>query len=293
MNILVTGGYGCLGSSFLHYIHTKPEINTIVNIDRVLNHENVKNAPRGPKIRHFTTNINNVDMVDNILYIHNITHVVNFANLSDGDVMSTNVIDLNIFLNICKKKDLQRFHHISTCDIYGASNTVKTRAAESSPYITQSLYTASKAASNLIVSAYGKDNNMPVSISNCCNLFESLPTLNAFVQKNIDDILHNNKLTACSAGVYEWLDVADHNAAVWSILTDEKCANNTYNINGFIFTQQMVRDMLFALLGDSTDEVTSLSINNKLYQTLDWQPAIALQSFLQQSIDTYWSSVEA
>jgi len=120
MNILVTGGYGCLGSSFLHYIHTKPEVNKIVNIDSVLDQTNIKNAPRGPKVKHFTTNINNVGMVGNILSAYSITHVVNFANLSQGDIMSTNVADLYTLLNLCKEKGIQRFHHISTSHIYGA-----------------------------------------------------------------------------------------------------------------------------------------------------------------------------
>jgi len=88
------------------------------------------------------------------------------------------------------------------------------------------------------------------------------------------------------------LDVADHNAAVWSILTNEECAGNTYNIDGFVFNQQMLRDMLFILLGDTSEKASELSINNKVTQTLNWTPSVELLSLVQQNIDAYWSSVE-
>ena len=191
MNLLVTGGAGFIGSNLLHHIIERPEIDRLVNLDcltyagHLLNLEEVS---RHPKYAFEKVDLRDKAAVIEVLQRHAVTHVMHLAAESHvdrsitgpADFIHTNVVGTFNLLEACRaawsgpssilhpSSSSPRFHHISTDEVFGSLGATG-YFTETTPYAPNSPYSASKAASDMLVRAYHHTYGLPMVITNCSN----------------------------------------------------------------------------------------------------------------------------
>ncbi len=248
--LLVTGGAGFIGSNFIHYLFSLNGENlNVVNVDKLtyagnpLSLNDISN--RFPENYHFEkVDIADYDSLDKVFMRYNPDIVVHFAAESHVDRSITGpkeFIDTNIngTFNLLEcarkywndKKDVL-FHHVSTDEVYG-SLTDEGFFYETTAYDPHSPYSASKASSDHLVSAYYHTYGLPVTISNCSNNYGPYQFPEKLIPVMINNMLESKPLPVYGKGlnVRDWLYVEDHCRAIWTIITKGK-RGETYNIGG-------------------------------------------------------------
>jgi dTDP-glucose 4,6-dehydratase len=335
-NILITGGAGFIGSHVVRLMVTKYPEYQIFNLDALTyagNLENLKDIEQSPNYHFVKADILNADALKEIFQKHSITDVIHLAAeshvdrsiVSPLDFVYTNVIGTVNLLNTAKdfwKGDLSYenahdgswdqkrdhlFYHISTDEVYGSLGK-EGLFKETTPYDPNSPYSASKAASDHFVRAYGETYHLPIVVSNCSNNYGP----NHFPEKLIPLFIHNiiNKkvLPVYGDGLYtrDWLYVIDHARAIDLIFHEGK-KGDTYNIGGFnewtnidlvkLLCTQM-DEKLGRAKGESEGLITYVKDRpghdrryaidaTKLNQELGWSPSVTFEQGLAATIDWY------
>lgn len=335
-NILITGGAGFIGSHVVRLMVNKYADYQIFNIDALTyagNLENLKDIEQAPNYHFVKANILEPDALKEIFQKHSITDVIHLAAeshvdrsiISPLDFVYTNVIGTVNLLNTAKefwKGDMsyekahdgswntQRdhlFYHISTDEVYGSLGK-EGLFTETTAYDPNSPYSASKAASDHFVRAYGETYHLPIVISNCSNNYGP----NHFPEKLIPLFIHNiiNKkpLPVYGDGLYtrDWLYVIDHARAIDMIFHQGK-RSDTYNIGGFnewtnIDLVKLMCAQMDIKLGRTVGESEALityvkdrpghdrryAIDaTKLNKELGWSPSVNFEQGLDATIDWY------
>lgn len=241
MNIMVTGGCGFIGSNFINLIANKSEVNHIINIDLMTYAADKNNVEANEKIKHFDINITDSTAMAAFLVNYNITHIAHFAAEShvDNSIKSpkefirTNVVGTFSLLEAARfHKNLKRFHHVSTDEVYGSLGEFG-YFSETTPYDPRSPYSASKASSDHLVNAYHHTYKLPTTISNCSNNYGPCQHKEKLIPKIIQNIKKGIKVPVYGNGqnIRDWLYVSDHCEAIWEILLNG-LEGNTYNVGG-------------------------------------------------------------
>ena len=131
------------------------------------------------------------------------------------------------------EKDLFRFHHISTDEVYGDLEGTDDFFTEQTPYSPSSPYSASKAASDHLVRAWGRTYGLPVIITNCSNNYGPYHFPEKLIPHMILNALHGKPLPVYGDGsqIRDWLYVEDHAKALIKVVTKGEIGE-TYNIGG-------------------------------------------------------------
>jgi len=273
MNILVTGGLGFIGSNFIKYIINKKEVNIIINIDTITkrnsaaNKKNAESFQNHPNYKFYDFWLDILDYspakeeFKKIIKQYNITHIVHFAAESHVDnsisdprrFIQSNILGTFNLLEIIRDFPEIRFHHISTDEVYGSLGK-EGKFTETTAYAPNSPYSASKAASDMLVRAYNHTFKSLVTISNCSNNYGPNQHNEKFIPVVINSILNNKKIPVYGNGknIRDWIFVEDHCEAVWFILNNGKIGE-TYNVGG-------------------NCEKTNLEIINDICQVLNLNP---------------------
>jgi dTDP-glucose 4,6-dehydratase len=231
--------------------------------------------------------------------------------------VKTNVIGTMNLLNVAKKywKDNfegKRFYHISTDEVYGSLGETGL-FTETTSYDPNSPYSASKAASDHFVRAYGETYGLPYVITNCSNNYGP----NHFPEKLIPLFIHNiiekKALPVYGDGKYtrDWLFVEDHAVAIDLVFHKGK-NHETYNIGGFnewqnIDLVKLLCKQMDAKLGRAAGESEKLiayvkdrpghdlryAIDaSKINKELGWKPSVTFEQGLERTIDWYLTNKE-
>jgi dTDP-glucose 4,6-dehydratase len=180
--ILITGGAGFIGSHVVRlFVNKYPEYN-IINLDSLTyagNLENLKDIEQAPNYSFIKADIRDAGQMMDIFTRNNIGGVIHLAAESHVDrsiqdpnaFIETNVLGTANLLNAARtqwngKMEEKRFYHVSTDEVYGSLGETGF-FLETTPYDPQSPYSASKAASDHLVRAYGNTYHLPFVISNC------------------------------------------------------------------------------------------------------------------------------
>ncbi len=178
MKLLVTGGMGFIGSSFIHYMLNRyPDLH-IVNYDALTYAgcmDNVREAENSPRYSFIRGDITDKSAVRHIM-AEGIEAVVHFAAESHVDrsiqdsrpFVHTNILGTLNLLDAAKQHGIRRFIHISTDEVYGSLGS-RGLFTEQSPLSPNSPYSASKAGSDLLARSYFHTFGMPVIITRCSN----------------------------------------------------------------------------------------------------------------------------
>jgi dTDP-glucose 4,6-dehydratase len=244
-NLLVTGGAGFIGSSFVGQQVKKG--NKVIVLDKLTyagKKENLTWIGNGYEL--IIGDIIDENLVAKIVQEHDIDKIIHFAAESHVDnsiknpdaFITTNINGTHSLLKIAlqqyQKKPNFHFHHISTDEVFGDLPLEgNDRFTEETPYNPSSPYSASKAASDHLVRAYHKTYNLPITISNCSNNYgprqhdeKLIPTI---IRKAING--ENIGIYGDGKNVRDWIHVDDHNRAVDLILEKGKIGE-TYCIGG-------------------------------------------------------------
>ena len=248
MKVLVTGGLGFIGSSFIREL-AKSDNYTIANIDSKSYASNLDAISEFEEIKKYSfyhENICDESAMQKIFHEFSPDWIVNFAAEThvDRSIDSPqNFIDTNIFgtYNLLQssldyysknKKSSFRFLHISTDEVYGDVQNISP-PDENSPYFPNSPYSASKASSDHLVRAWNKTFGLPTLISNCTNNYGPFQFPEKLIPLIIIKALNREKLPVYGDGsqIRDWLHVEDHAKAIL-ILLKKGLVGESYNISG-------------------------------------------------------------
>ena len=182
MKILVTGGAGFIGSNFIFYMRRKHPDDTLVCLDKLTyagNLETLASVMDQPDFRFIRADIADREAVYRIFEAEKPDVVVNFAAESHVDrsienpavFLETNVMGTQVLLDACRKYGIQRYHQVSTDEVYGDLPLDRPDLffTEQTPLHTSSPYSASKASADLLCNAYQRTYGLPITISRCSN----------------------------------------------------------------------------------------------------------------------------
>jgi dTDP-glucose 4,6-dehydratase len=249
--LLVTGGAGFTGANFVHHWISGHREDRVVVLDALTyagKRANLEAVEHLETFRFVHGNICNPELVENLLRQERIDTIVHFAAESHVDrsitgpaaFIETNVIGTHVLLQSARTVwsqqrglDTNRFHHVSTDEVYGSLGPVDPPFREESPYAPNSPYSASKAAANHLVRAYHQTYGLQVTTSNCCNNYGPYHFPEKLIPLCIVNMLNGRTLPVYGDGrnIRDWLHVSDHCRAIELIL-DRGRAGEVYNVGG-------------------------------------------------------------
>ena len=304
--IFVTGAAGFIGSNFVHYLKSQG-YDDIVVIDKLTYAASTDNlSPLTFPIE--IVDIANKDQLEGAFRKYRPRFIFHFAAESHVDnsiedatpFLDTNVRGTLNLLELSVKYDIERYHHKSTDEVYGALGYDDPPFTEETPYNPQNPYSASKAASDHFVTAFGNTHGLPVVITNCSNNYGPRQHKEKLIPKTISNILQNKPIPVYAQGqnIRDWIYVEDHCRAileVWYI----GGYGQKYNIGGecevknIDLVKTIIRLMnasedLIEFVEDRPGHDLRYAIDNaKIKKTALFQPQYNLETGLKKTIDWY------
>ena len=233
--ILVTGGCGFIGSDFLRQMVVKYPKTIFVNLDALTYAGSIEKVEAIKDMENYIFvhgNICDKNLVDNLFEKYNFDKVVHFAAESHVDnsiknseiFLETNIMGTHVLLEACRIYGIERFHHISTDEVYGDLPLDKPELlfTEDTPIQPSSPYSMSKAASDMLVQSYGRTHDINYTISRCSNNYGEFQDSEKLIPTVIRKIKNNQSIPIYGTGenVRDWIYVGEHNAGVEAILLD-------------------------------------------------------------------------
>jgi dTDP-glucose 4,6-dehydratase len=310
MNILVTGGAGFIGSNFTRFWVEQHPTDHVVVLDLLTyagNRPNLDDVEE--RITFVQGDIADFELVEQLLRDAGIDVVVNFAAeshnsaavLDPGPFFRTNVVGTQTLLEAARTIGIDRFHHISTCEVYGDlaldSDELFT---ESSPYRPRTPYNASKAGADHAVRAYHETYGLPVTITNCANNYGPYQfpekVIPVFVTSALDD--QPLQMYASTENRREWIHALDHCAAIDAVLERGR-VGETYHVGtGVEKSIEEIADGVLAEL-DKPDGLKTIIPDrpghdrryvldwSKIRRELGWEPRIPFDRGLAETVAWY------
>jgi len=312
MRLLVTGGAGFIGSNFVRYWASEHPDDRVVVLDALTyagNRANLEGVEGKGAVSFVRGDIANQELVEHLLESEAITTVVNFAAESHNSLaildparfFRTNVLGTQALCDAARKVGVERFHHISTCEVYGDLALDSDESFnEESPYRPRTPYNASKAGSDHVVRSYGETFGLEATITNCCNNYgpyqfpeKVIPLFSALA-------LSDSPLTlyASTENRREWLHVRDHCRAVELVLLDG-AAGETYHVgSGEEASIMEIADGVLAATGRDASLKTIvpdrpghdrryLLDSSKIRRELGWAPTVTFEQGLAETVAWY------
>jgi dTDP-glucose 4,6-dehydratase len=310
VRILVTGGAGFIGSNFVRWWLERYADDHVVVLDALTYAGNRASlADVDDRIAFVEGDICNDELVEALLREHEVEVVVNFAAESHNSLavvdparfFRTNVLGTQALLHASRAAGVERFHHVSTCEVYGdLPLDTEEVFTEESAYRPRTPYNASKAGADHAVRAYFETFGLPVTITNCSNNYGAYQfpekVIPLFTTNALDDA--PLPLYASTQNKREWLHVLDHCAAIDVVLRRGR-EGETYNVgSGVEKTVEEIADSVLELTGKPASLKTIvpdrpghdrryLLDSTKLREGLGWQPGHEWDEGLADTVRWY------
>jgi dTDP-glucose 4,6-dehydratase len=310
VRLLVTGGAGFIGSNFVRYWLERHPDDHVVAYDLLTyagNRESLSDLE--DRFVFVRGDIGDEELARAALRDEAIEVVVNFAAESHNSLavvdptrfFRTNVVGTQTLLEVARQAGVKRFHHVSTCEVYGDLALDSDEAfTEESPYRPRTPYNASKAGADHAVRAYFETFGLPVTISNCSNNFGPYQfpekVIPLFVTNALDDL--PLPMYASTQNRREWLHVLDHCEAIELIL-DRGRPGETYNVgSGVEASIEEIADRVLDLTGKPAELKTIVPDRPghdrryrldaaKLSRELGWAPRHDFDTGLGETVRWY------
>ena len=313
MKIIVTGGAGFIGSNFIFYMLNKYEKYQIVCLDKLTyagNLSTLTSIMNHPNFRFVQGDICDRTMVDQLFKQEQPDMIVNFAAESHVDrsieepeiFLKTNIIGTAVLMDACRKYGIKRYHQVSTDEVYGDLPLDRPDLffTEETPIQASSPYSSSKAAADLLVLAYYRTYQLPVTISRCSNNYGPYQFPEKLIPLMIVNALADQLLPVYGKGinVRDWLYVEDHCKAIDQIMHYGK-EGEIYNIGGHnerpnieivrtICKELGKPETLIHYVRDRKGHDMRYAIDStKIKNELGWKPQINFEDGIKKTIQWY------
>ncbi len=248
MTLLVTGGAGFIGSAVVRQAVAQGR--RVVNVDALTYAaclENLASIADSPLYSFEHSDIRDREAMDRVMATHQPQAIMHLAAESHvdrsidgpGTFIDTNVTGTYTLLEAARafwvgqgRPAEFRFHHISTDEVFGSLGATG-KFTETTPYAPNSPYSASKAASDHLVRAWGETYGLPVLVTNCSNNYGPFHFPEKLIPVVILNALAGQPIPVYGTGenVRDWLFVEDHADALLTVL-EKGVSGRTYNIGG-------------------------------------------------------------
>lgn len=310
MNLLVTGGAGFIGSNFVRYWVEQHPGDKVVAFDVLTYAGNLPNLDDVlDRIVFVKGDICDTDLVTRTLEQHSIDTVVHFAAESHNSLaildparfFRTNVLGTQSMLEASRRAEVGRFHHISTCEVYGDLPLDTDEAfTEDHPYRPRTPYNASKAGADHAVRAYIETFETAATITNCSNNYgpyqfpeKVIPLFTAYA---LDD--KPLPLYASTQNRREWLHVVDHCRAIEAVLTRGRIGETYHVGSGIEATIAAIADAVLRTLGKPESLKTIVPDRpghdrrylldcSKIRSELGWEPTVGFAEGMADTVRWY------
>jgi dTDP-glucose 4,6-dehydratase len=252
-NILITGGAGFIGSALVRKI-VKKKYN-IINIDKLSYASDLNNLKKVDNLKNYkfiNLDISNFRKLKKVFNKYNPQYVINCAAEShvdrsianSKDFINSNIIGTYNLLECIRigmqsknpylKNNFKLFHQVSTDEVYGDSEELKVDPDEKTSYNPSSPYSATKASSDHLVTAWARTFKIPFTISICTNNYGPFQFPEKLIPVIILNSLNGKKIPVYGDGkqIRDWLYVEDHVNAILKIVFNKKYKNQKFNISG-------------------------------------------------------------
>ena len=307
--ILITGGAGFIGSNFVRMLLLGSD-HRLVNVDALTYAGNLENLTDVEKHQRYTfvkADIADPAAMDKVFSDHRPEIVVHFAAESHVDrsvldataFVRTNVTGTQVLLDKSRIYKVARFVHVSTDEVYGSLGAWG-YFTEETPIQANSPYSASKAASDLLVRAAVHTHHMDCVITRCSNNYGQYQFPEKLIPLMIANALEGKKLPVYGDGknVRDWIHVTDHSTGIRAAMERGK-AGEVYNFGGDAERENLfvVKEIL-RLLGKGEDLIHYVKDrpghdrryamdSSKARAVLAWTPSHTFETGLRQTVEWY------
>jgi len=322
MKILVTGGAGFIGSAVVRLAVTRGH--EVVNLDALTYAaclDNVASVTGSNRYCFEQADIRDRAALDRIFATHRPDAVMHLAAETHvdrsidgpGAFIETNVTGTYNMLEAARaywvaqgRPDAFRFHHISTDEVFGSLGPTG-KFTEDTPYDPRSPYSASKAASDHLVRAWGETYGLPVVLTNCSNNYGPYHFPEKLIPVVILNALQGKPIPVYGAGenVRDWLYVEDHADALLLVLEQGRLGRS-YNIGGenerrnidLVRTICAILDKKRPKTGSYADQITFVTDRpghdaryaidpTRIREELGWRPSVTVEEGLERTVEWY------
>jgi dTDP-glucose 4,6-dehydratase len=312
MRLLITGGAGFIGSNFARYWSARHADDALVVLDALTyagNRENLADLEDDGRVVFVHGDIADEAVVAETIGSHRIDTIVNFAAESHNSLavldptrfFRTNVMGTLALCEVARRLEVNRLHHISTCEVYGDLDLDSDEAfTEESPYRPRTPYNASKASADHVVRSYGETFGLKATITNCCNNYGPYQFPEKVIPLFATRALRGETLPlyASTKNRREWLHVDDHCSAIEAVL-DRGRIGETYLVgSGKEASIEEIADIVLAATGqpDALKTIVPdrpghdrryLLDSTKISSELGWAPSVAFDEGIAATIEWY------
>ena len=316
MTLLITGGCGFIGSELVR--QAVEQGRDVVNIDALTyaaNPANLASVENKENYRFKQVDIRDRSALSQlfkdiepeaIIHLAAESHVDRSIDGAD-DFISTNITGTFNLLE-CARAEGSKFLHVSTDEVYGDLSESDPAFTESTAYAPSSPYSASKAASDHLVRAWGRTHNLPILITNCSNNYGPFQFPEKLIPVVILSCLAEKPIPVYGKGenIRDWLYVGDHARSLLDVL-DKGTLGETYNIGGnnerrnldLVKTICAIMDAehprpsgyyanLIEFVTDRPGHDRRYAVNtSKIKSELGWEPSISADEGFAQTVHWY------
>ena len=266
MDYLVTGGAGFIGSNYVRMLLSDQlgPVNSVKVLDKLTyagSLENLKQISDDPRLTFILGDICDKALANSC--VDKGIVIVHFAAESHVDrsisgpseFIRTNVLGTQVLLSAAVEKNAKTFLHVSTDEVYGSVENGS--SVETDPLLPNSPYSASKAASDLIVRSYVETYGLDARITRCCNNYGPNQYPEKFIPLAIKNLKEGKKLSVYGDGmnIREWIHVEDHCLAIQGVIQKGE-SGEIYNIgSGESLTNLKIAKLLVEIFGKGPDEI--------------------------------------
>jgi len=318
MKYLVTGGAGFIGSNYMHYVVNKYPNDEFVCLDALTyagNYNNIKDLENKPNYKFVNIDIRNEEEIDKLFNEEQFDVVINFAAESHVDnsiknpgiFIDTNIQGTRVLLDASRRYNIKRYHQVSTDEVYGdlPLDRKDLLFTENTPLHTSSPYSSSKAGADLLVMAYYRTFNLPVTISRCSNNYGPYQFPEKLIPVVISKALNNESIPVYGKGenVRDWIHVIDHNIGVDLIVRNGK-VGEVYNLGGHsertnlevvktILNQMKKSEDLITFVTDRPGHDLRYAIDSsKVEKELGWNRTYDFETGIKETVEWYLNNEE-